>query len=260
MRRPFLNLLVLLTLAGSRSAHAQSILITEPVEWREGRAFIVVRGKSVRVAGTATHPGGISKILINGRDVPIRQDKDFPDYFEFERTFQADSMTAEVSIRIMPNSGQPFERRYPATLPGPPVEPKVEPRVEPKKSETVLVRANPWGPFKKRGILYGAAVIGGGFMFTMSKSESAVICFPVGALQDCATRTTTSKPYAAAGGAVLGGAVAVALIDAMLTSRRANQSVASLAIPGGVRLSLEVPTLAPSMHGTAVNFLQISVR
>jgi len=257
MKRPFLNLLLLLTVAGSRSVHAQSILITEPVEWREGRSIVVVRGKSVRVAGTATHPGGISKVLINGREVAIRQDKDFPDYFEFERVFAADSVTAEVTIRLMPVSGQPFEKRYPATLPTGPIVVAgggVKPPPPPPP------KVNAWGAFKRRGILYGAAVIGGGVMATMSKTESAVVCFAVGAGQDCVDRKTTSKPYGAAGGALVGGAVLVTIVDAMLTSRRANKSVASIAIPGGVRLSLEAPTLSPSVHGTAVNVLTIGVR
>ena len=150
MTRPFVTFLLLLTLVGSRSSHAQSILITEPVDWREGRAITVVRGRSVRVAGTATHPGGISRVLINGVQVPIRQDKDFPDYFEFERVFPSDSITAEVSIRLVPVSGQPFEKRFPATLPGPVVvSSEVKPPPPPPPRNT-----NAWGPFKRRGILY----------------------------------------------------------------------------------------------------------
>jgi len=259
MKRPFLNLVLVLAFAGSRSVHAQSILITEPVEWREGRAITVVKGKSIRVAGTATHPGGLSKVLINGREVPIKQDKDFPDYFEFERVFLPDSVPAEVTIRLMPVSGQPFEKRYAATPAAPTIvatrPDTTRARTEPPKP----LRTNAWGPFKRRGILYGAAVIGGGVLVTMSKTDNAVVCFPVGAGQDCVDRKTTSKPYAAAGGAVIGAAALVMIVDALRTSRSANQT-ASLAIPGGVRLSLEAPTVTQSLHGTAVNVLRIGVR
>lgn len=252
MKRPLLNVLILLTLALPRLAHGQTIFINDPVEWRDGRAVIVVAGKTLRIAGSVTHPAGVAKLFINGREVAIRQDKSFPDYYEFEKILPSDSVTAEVTIRITSVSGQPFEKKYAATLPGPRV--IVEP-VGPV-AKTVTPKSD-WGPFKKRGIVYAAAMIGGGVMFAMNKTESAVICSSTASGSDCVNRATTSKPYETVGGAVLGGAAFVAIVDAFLTSRNAGKSVASLRVPGGARLSLEVPALARTPHGTSLNVLRI---
>jgi len=260
MQRPFLNVFLLLTLVGPRLAHSQSIFINDPIEWREGTAYNVVAGKPFRVAGTVTHPAGVAKVFINGREVAIRQDKDYPDYYDFEKIFSADSVPPEVTVRVMSVSGQPFEKRYTATLPV-----KAD-KVVAKSSDAVVkpppphpIPVNAWGPFKVRGILYGAAMIGGGVLVTMNKSESAVVCSSTPRGSDCVNRTTTSKPYAAAGAGLVGAAAFVTIVDALLTSRRANQSVASLAIPGGVRLSLEVPAVAPSPRGASVEVLRIGV-
>jgi hypothetical protein len=263
MKRPFLNVLILLTLAGPRFAHSQSILINEPVEWREGRAVIVVAGKPLRIAGSVTHPAGVAKLFINGREVAIRQDKMYPDYYEFEKILPSDSVTAVLTIRITSVSGQSFEQKYPATLPGGPIvkPPVVVPVVGPVVGPVAptVTRRSDWGPFKKRGIVYGAAMIGGAVMFTMNKTERAVVCSTTARGSDCVDRKTTSKPYEGAGGALLGGAAFVTIVDALLTSRRASHSLASVAVPGGARLSLDVPALAPSSRGTAFQVLRIGV-
>ena len=263
MKRPFLNVLILLTLAGPRFAHGQSILINEPVEWRERRPLILVAGKPVRIAGSVTHPAGVAKLFINGREVAIRQDKAYPDYYEFEKILPADSVPAEVTIRITSVSGQPFEQKFATTLPSVVIEKKPVVVIEKKPVVDPVppprAPRNDWGPFKKRGIVYGAAMIGGAVMFTMNKTESAVICSSTARGSDCVDRKTTSKPYEGAGGALLGGAAFVTIVDALLTSRNASHSVASVAVPGGVRLSLDVPALAPSSRGTAFQVLRIGV-
>ena len=132
MKRPFLNVLILLTLAGPRFAHSQSILINEPVEWRERRPIILVAGKPVRIAGSVTHPAGVAKLFINGREVAIRQDKAYPDYYEFEKILPADSVPAEVTIRIT--------SAYAATVFGPMSSPMRSP-IAGSPTASVAVRA-----------------------------------------------------------------------------------------------------------------------
>src|SRR5215831_7105506 len=101
-------------------AAAQTILITEPVVWRGGQPLTVTTQKSVRIAGSVTHPAGVARVLINGKEATTRPAQDDPEFIEFERTFPTDSLTADMSVAIVAKDGQRFEKRFSVVLPARP--------------------------------------------------------------------------------------------------------------------------------------------
>src|SRR5688572_26034971 len=63
--------LVLMAVCVAERAHAQrpNISITEPVEWREQpfKALQLAPGRSLRIAGSVTHPASVDRVLVNGK-------------------------------------------------------------------------------------------------------------------------------------------------------------------------------------------------
>src|SRR5262245_33932686 len=92
--------LVVQLLSGAASLQAQMLRITEPAEWKDGRPAIIKPGQSMRVAGTATHPAGVLKILVNGQEAFLEPDRDYPEIFRFEKLLSPSTELRTVSITI----------------------------------------------------------------------------------------------------------------------------------------------------------------
>jgi hypothetical protein len=187
-------------------ASAQTIRITEPVEWRDNRAAPINPGQPVRIAGFVTHPGGVQRVLVNGEEAMVQVDRDFPDSFQFERVLPAANLPREITIRVVPRTGQPFEAKYAFQFP------------------QLAPPPNPWGGFRFRAIAYGAAVIAGAVLSTRTTSETAEVCEQQAAGLDCFNRTTTEPASKGVGLGLIGAGAAGLLIDALLTSGRAKDA------------------------------------
>ena len=194
---------------------AQTIRITEPVEWRDNRPTTVSAGQPVRVAGFVTHPGGVQRVLVNGEEAAFEADKDFPDSFHFERLLTPGTLRREIVVRIVPRTGQPFESKFELILPQPlPGRSDVQPRGP----------SSPWKPFRLRALGYGALAAAGLGVSMMTKSETVEVCGNGPAGFDCVNRTTTKPSNQAVGLALLGVGAAGLVIDALVTSGKAKSA------------------------------------
>jgi hypothetical protein len=260
----------------SRAGHAQSIRITEPIEWRGGQALTLVPGRPIRIAGSVQDSAGVARVLINGRDASLKQDPVYSDFYEFERILSADSITKQVTIRVVAKDGRTFERQY--LTEGAAVAQTTPTSAAPKDTATrrtvpvtavgpattapPAMRPNVWGPFRLRGIGYGAAAAAGAVLFGMSKSETSEVCSQSSGGFDCVNRTEVSKPYQGAGFALLGGAAVALVIDAVLTTRKdKSTSVASATtVRDGPFVRLEAPSVSGSSQGMILQFLRFTLR
>jgi hypothetical protein len=78
--------------------------------------------------------------------------------------------------------------------------------------------------FGKRFILYGVAVAGGTYLAIHESTETSEVCRPVGGGNDCFLRSETSYPQQSIGLGVMGVAVAAAIVDLVIASRRPSAS------------------------------------
>jgi hypothetical protein len=259
--RIFAGLLaIVLTFVLAQGVAAQVIGIVEPVEWRDGRAHAFQAGRSLRIAGLASHPGGVANVLVNGQQARLQADPDFPDSYNFEYVLAPENVTGEVVIVIVPRTGERFEQRYRVNMPAaaPPTRTETPQRqIEPQIQQA----GNPWGGFKVRGILYGVAAAGGLALTQLTKSETSEVCEQVQNGFDCFNRTETKPAYKGPGLALAGVAGVALVIDALLTSRKANSPV-----DGGDNGSengafrIELPNLQPSPDGARLELLRIRFR
>jgi hypothetical protein len=253
-------LAILLTVALAEGLVAQVIGIVEPVEWRDGRAHAFQAGRSLRIAGLASHPGGVTNVLVNGQQARLQADPDFPDSYNFEHVLAPENVTGEIVIVIVPRTGERFEQRYRVNMPAAP-----PPRTEtpPRPAEPQIQQAgNPWGGFKVRGILYGVAAAGGLALTQLTKSETSEVCEQVQNGFDCFNRTETKPAYKGPGLALAGVAGVALVIDALLTSRKAKSPVDGGPDDGseGGAFRIELPNLQPSPEGARLELLRIRFR
>jgi hypothetical protein len=75
---------------------------------------------------------------------------------------------------------------------------------------------------------------------------------------DCFNRTRTSAAYQSVGFAAAGGAVAVFIIDAILTSRKAKSATGPTGDDDG--FGLRPPALSPSASGVRLDLLRVRFR
>jgi hypothetical protein len=244
-------------------AAAQTILITEPVVWRAGQPLTVTTQRSVRIAGSVMHPAGVARVLINGKEATTRPAQDDPEFIEFERTFPADSLTAEMAVAIVAKDGQRFEKRYSVVLPAgrTTIASTTTSTVGQQGNNIPIIRPNPWGPFRLRGVGYGAAAVAGIAMAMVSKSTSSVVCSNNAQGLDCVNRTEVSRSYQGVGFGLAGVSAAAFLFDAAMTSKRAGalrNTTASAGTRGAV--ALEPPAVVGSPNGPVLALLRLSLR
>jgi len=251
------------------SASGQSITIREPVEWRAERPITLSAGASIRVAGSASYPSGVARVLIGGRPAKIKPDQDFPDISEFEAVIPADSITGDVTVAIISKNGERYERPFKVANPNPrvvakaPVTPPVEKVTPPEAVQQPpkqVVRSNPWGPFRVRGIGYGVAVVGGAVLATMSSSSTSEVCTQGSQGSDCVNRTTVTKNYQGLGYGLVGAAVVAGIVDAVRTSKRAERLEADAAPARSPRVHVALPNVTASDRGVSLQILQLQFR
>jgi hypothetical protein len=212
-------------------ARAQTVLITEPTEWRSNRAVVLVPGRAVRIAGSVSYPGGIAKVLVNGGQALLRADDDDPNFILFERTLEAGSIGPVVTIAFEAPNGVHFERRYSVTTSnGAP-------------AADVMV-SNPWRPLRLRAIAY-VAVAAGGVALALASRNPTTDCRQVGGGTDC-FQSQSNTAYEVTGYAVAGAAAAAFLIDAIITAHRADAAPAQSASTQRSRLELFPLSITPS--------------
>lgn len=210
---------------------APLIHIVEPEVWRDGLPAVIPAGRTVKIAGLASHPSGIQQVLINGKVAFLKAVPDFPDSFDFEAVLTADTADIEVVITVLPRESEPFERRYsirPPQLPGTPVAPQSErasaveiaaPQADPPPAN---LAPSPWRGFTLRGAGWAGLVAAGLILTRGSEEELTESCRPVGAGQDCFRITEVTHPRRNLGLAIAGAALVGVVTDAILTSRRAR--------------------------------------
>jgi hypothetical protein len=241
---------------------AQTILITEPVEWRDGRPAILKPGQSLRVAGTVSHPSGVLKVLVNGQDAFLQPDANYPDLFRFEKILVATNTTRDVTIAIVPRTSQQYARTYgvnneaalrSAESTGATAAPAAN------ANGAQELHGNPWKPFKLRSIGYVAAAGGGAALAFITKTETKEVCGPSGGGIDCVNRTESKAAYRVPGLALAGAAMAGLVIDAVITSGKSKRS--STVPPSEDERSgfkLEALHLAPTASGTRIELFRIN--
>jgi hypothetical protein len=175
--------------------HGQRISILEPEAWRDLRSAPVELGQPLRVAGTATHPNGIARVVVNGVEATLTPVG--PTASRFVRVMPADSLAEQIVITLFPRTGDPFEQRYSLTLPTPVPPPTTAVRNPANvQTPTPQVATNPWRGFTFRSIGYGAVAAGG---LVLSGDNEGV------------------------GYALVGVAVTAFVIDLVVTSRKAKR-------------------------------------
>lgn len=250
---------------GAGAANAQSITIVDPPQWREEQVVVMETRTVLRIAGFVSHPGGVARVLVNGMQATLRPDPDFPDSFTFEISLPPDSLKPTVTISVEPRSGEAMTRSFTVRMPAAAgAARQQEGAIRPtagRTDSTQVIRggANPWSGFRTRGILYGAAVVGGIVLLQRTTSESAEVCRPVGSGQDCFIQTTTEPASKGLGLAVAGAGAGLLVIDAILTARKAK----SPSGPGGgdnAGFRLEAPALSPSLDRIRLDLIRLRFR
>jgi len=245
-----------LAVAAPARTEAQVIRIVDPPQWRDSRPVIMQVRAAFRIAGFASHPGGIARVLVNGVPATLQADPDFPDSYSFERLIPGDSLNSTITISIEPRSGSAYVQTYTLELPA--VQPPAGNRPANPNQPAQVRRPgpNPWGGFKVRGILYGVAAIGGVVLSQLEKSETSEVCSQVSAGFDCFNRTRTYPAYQSVGFAAAGGAAAAFIIDAILTSKKAKSATGPTGNDGG--FNVQPPAL--SSTGSAVKLDLVRIR
>lgn len=88
-----------------------------------------------------------------------------------------------------------------------------------------------------RALLYGAAAVGGAVLGMATRSSSVEECRGPSTSQDCFL-VTTREPSFAAGMPIAGVAIAAAVLDFAMTSRRAKSASRSTASRAELRLNV----------------------
>jgi hypothetical protein len=192
----------------------------------------------------------VRQVLINGTAATgVWEDP----LMRFEHVIVADTMARTFTVVAVAENGQRFEARFAMSPPPAPAAPPRPPPVEQRPpvstpptttgSQRPPVSApsppagsqrpaspsqpqapnNPWKPFRIRGALYAIAAVGGVVLGSGKTSSEAEECRNAGGGQDCFIVTTT-KPSFAAGIPIAGAALAIGLIDAVMTSKTAGSA------------------------------------
>jgi hypothetical protein len=239
--------MVLMGLVGIGSASAQraTIIINEPVEWREQpfKPLRITDGRSVRIAGSVTHPSSVDRVLVNGKAALLVPDASTTDTWDFEVFLPPDSIGREVTIVIVPKTSQRVETRFPGTA----------------LNDTTHIpngggTRNPWGGFRKRGALYGVLAAGGAYLAVKTTSESSVFCETVGGLQDCFERTENKAESRTIGLGLVGAAVAGLVIDGIITSGKAG---GGSGINDSNGFDFNALNLAPTSRGSRLDVFRL---
>ena len=139
---------------------AQAIRIVEPTEWRDLRAATLEANQPLRILGSASHTSGVVRVLINGTEITLARES--PTFGRFEKVFQPGEVPSEITIVVVPRTGQQIEQRFTVNVAAPVQAPV--PTVPPPTA-TVQTPApqldNPWRPFTYRSLGYGAMAVGG---------------------------------------------------------------------------------------------------
>jgi hypothetical protein len=257
LRDTLLRAFTLAAVAGSvpAVARAQVIRIVDPPQWRDSRPVTMQVRAAFRIAGFASHPGGIARVLVNGVPATLQPDPEFPDSYSFERSIPVDSLTSTITISIEPRSGSAYVQTYTLELPA---APRPAGNATPPRGSTTQVQRvgpSPWGGFKIRSILYGVALVGGLAASQLEKSETSEVCTQTGAGFDCFNRTTTSPSYQGIGFAAAGGAAAIFIIDAILTSKKSKSATGPTGDNDGLRI--QAPAVSSTAEGVRLELLRI---
>jgi hypothetical protein len=119
------------------------------------------------------------------------------------------------------------------------------------------VPGSPWGGFRMRALGYGGAMAAGAYLSLAETSTTSVVC----EAGDCWNRTVTSAENRGLGMGLIAAAAAGAVIDLMLTSRRAGGR--SMALRGGSaegslsRIKLAPPALAAPPGETRLELVRL---
>jgi len=250
------------------AALAQVIRIVDPPEWRESRPVSMQSRSPLRIAGFVSQAGGIGRVLVNGIAATLAADPRAPDSYNFERIIPIDSLTSQITIMVEPLKATPWTRNYTLELSTRPVDRGDVPPPDSAAGRAAapaqsparqLGRSNPWGGFKLRGIVYGAAAVAGVVFAQGTTSDAAEICETTSAGFDCFNRTTTEPSHQGLGFAVAGAAIAALAIDALLTSRKAGAMRASSGgDPDG--LHIDAPSVSGSATGLRLDLLRLRFR
>jgi hypothetical protein len=220
----------LITLAlTAASAFGQAILVTEPLEWRSKQALSTIPGSTLRIAGSVTHPAGVSKVLVNGQEATIRVDQTSPDYFVFERSIEIYGNSSQVTITVVPPSGAPYSKQFDILKSA--LDAAVQQGTIKAAGPSEVSSANPWRPLQLRSIAYGAAAVGGVAIGVANSGSRSV------------------------GFAVAGAAVVAFAIDAIITSRHASPGPTTST--SNARLQWLPLTVSGSMREARVDLLRL---
>jgi hypothetical protein len=101
-----------MALSGARPLSAQSIILSNPEAWTQPRTLTIGVTDSVRVTGTALHPGGIAAVQVAGVSATLQRG-DFNTAVDFSISMQIPDTLTRVVIRVTPTSGSPYEEGFP---------------------------------------------------------------------------------------------------------------------------------------------------
>lgn len=260
-----LCLAVLFGLAfGTAAASAQSITIVDPPQWREEQVVVMETRAVLRVAGFVSHPNGVARVLVNGLEAMLSPDPDFPDSFTFEINVPPDSLTPEITISVVPRTGEAMTRSFELRVPprsgqaaGQPAA-AIQPAAPSPESTQLRVGGNPWSGYRTRGILYGAAVIGGVVLMQLEKESTSEVCRAVGSGQDCFIQTRTEPSAKGVGLALAGAGAGLLIVDAILTSRKARTPARPAGEDDGFRI--EAPALTSTPRQIRLDLIRLRFR
>lgn len=255
-RVPFMVLVTLIGLLIPAAAQAQVLRIVDPPQWRESRPFTMQSRAPLRIAGFVSQAGGIERVLVNGVPAMLEADTNFPDSYNFERIVPVDSVSSQFTITVEPKRGDSWSRSFTIEVSTRPVErAETPPPAGQQAAGSQLRGSNPWGGFRKRGIIYGVAAVGGLVLSQLEKSDTQEVCEQTSAGFDCFNRTTTEPSYQTVGFAAAGGALAILVIDALLTSKKSGSPAAATGRNDG--LNLEALSLSASPSRMTIDLLRL---
>ncbi len=206
------------------------VTIKTPQEWEFGHQVTLKPGTALQITGSAKHPSGIKKVVVNGRDAALRQDPQNKVFWLFSAAIPADSVMSQVTITYFAANGDSTRKNYSTNSQlvanAEPPKPLAAPITAPVREETVATvpsvparLPDAWQPFRRRSIVYGIAGGAGLLVMAMNKSETTCAQSPPYACSSSGGNSARTL-----GVALAGGAIAALAIDAFLTSRRSHDT------------------------------------
>ena len=255
----------LFSAAGPLAAQSGFVVtIKTPQEWEFNRQVSLKPGTALQITGSAKHPSGIKKVVVNGRDATLKQDPQNKVFWLFSAAIPADSVMSQVTITYFAINGDSARKNYSTNSQlvanAEPPKPVAAPITVPVREETVApVPSVParlpdaWQPFRRRSIVYGIAGGAGLLVMAMNKSETTCAQSP---LYNCSSSGNSVRTL---GVALAGGAIAALAIDAFLTSRRSHdgKALASSREGSTPERRFEMPQIVDIGNGVGLELVRL---